>query len=46
MRTASFDAADAATPIIRLAVETTPSSAPKTAARSQAARPLRCGSPG
>src|SRR5450432_4817287 len=41
----SFDADDAATPIIKLAVETIASSAPSTAARSQPARPLRCTSP-
>ena len=38
---APFGAADAATPIIKLAVETIASSAPSTAARSQPVRPLR-----
>ena len=38
IKIASFDAADAATPIIKLAVETIASSAPRTAARSQPAR--------
>src|SRR5208283_3889689 len=33
-----------ATPIIRLAVETMPSLAPRTAARSQPMRPMTCGS--
>src|SRR4029453_10449977 len=42
--TAFRDAAAAATPITRLAMDTMPSSAPSTAARSQPARPLRCGS--
>jgi len=37
----SFGAEDAATPIIRLAVETMASSDPRTAARSHPARPLR-----
>src|ERR1700730_13431919 len=41
-RTAAPGAAEAATPIIRRAVETMPSSAPSTAARSHPARPLRC----
>src|SRR3954463_6796820 len=36
------DAPDAATPSTRLAVETMPSLAPRTAARSQPARWLRC----
>ena len=44
-RMALFEAADAAMPIIRLAVDTMASSAPSTAARSQRARPLRCTSP-
>jgi hypothetical protein len=39
-----FDALEAATPIIRLAVETIASSEPSTAARSQPTRPLRCSS--
>jgi hypothetical protein len=39
---APFDAEAAATPIIRLAVETMASSEPSTAARSHPARPLRC----
>ena len=37
-------AADAATPIIRLAVDRIPSSAPSTAARNQPVRSLRCSS--
>src|SRR5512132_3588713 len=40
-RTTLRDADDAATPITRLAVDTIPSSAPRTAARSQPARRLR-----
>ena len=40
-RIASFDAEDAATPIMRLAVDTIASSDPSTAARNQPARPLR-----
>jgi hypothetical protein len=40
--TALRDAPEATTPIIRLATETMPSSAPRTAARSQLARPPRC----
>jgi hypothetical protein len=40
--TASFDAEAAATPIMRLAVETMASSDPRTAARNHPARPLRC----
>ena len=40
-----WDAADAATPIIRLAVDTMASSDPSTAARNQLARPLRWLSP-
>ena len=41
-RIAPFDAEAAATPIIRLAVDTIASSDPSTAARNQPARPLRC----
>src|SRR6185295_12771810 len=41
-RTASFEAEDAATPIIRLEIETIASSEPSTAARNHPARPLRC----
>jgi hypothetical protein len=41
IKIASLEAADAATPIIKLAVETIASSAPNTAARSQPARWLR-----
>ena len=41
-KTAAFDAEAAATPIIRLAVETMASSDPSTAARNHPARPLRC----
>src|SRR5579863_10035588 len=44
-RMAPVDAEDAATPIIRLAVETMASSDPSTAARNHPARPLRCRSP-
>jgi len=40
----SLDADDAATPIMRLAVDTIASSDPSTAARSHPARPLRCAS--
>jgi hypothetical protein len=39
--TAFRDAAAAATPMTRLAVDTIPSFAPSTAGRSQPARPLR-----
>jgi hypothetical protein len=39
---ASFEAEDAATRIMRLAVDTIASSDPSTAARSHPARPLRC----
>jgi microcystin-dependent protein len=42
--TAFRDAAAAATPMTRLAVDTIPSFAPSTAGRSQPARPLRCSS--
>jgi hypothetical protein len=42
IKTASFDADDAATPIIRLAVQTMASSDPSTAAHNQPERPLRC----
>ena len=45
IRMAVFDADDAATPIIRLAVDTMASLDPSTAARSQPARPLRWISP-
>ena len=41
-RMASFEPAAAATPIIKLEVETMPSSEPSTAARSQPARSLLC----
>ena len=41
-RMAPLGAEDAATPIIRLAVETIASSDPRTAARSHPERPLRC----
>jgi len=40
-RMTSFEADDAATPIMRLAVDTIASSAPSTAARSHAVRPVR-----
>jgi hypothetical protein len=39
---ATFGADEAATPIMRLAVETMASSEPSTAARNQPSRPLRC----
>jgi len=42
--TAGFDAEAAATPIMRLAVDTIASSEPSTAARSHAERLLRCDS--
>ena len=42
---ACFGAADAATPIIKLAVDTMASSEPSTAARNHPARPVRCASP-
>jgi hypothetical protein len=45
MRTASFEAEAAATPIMRLAIDTIASSAPSTPAHSHPARPLRCVSP-
>ena len=41
IRMASFGAEEAATPIMRLAVDTIASSDPSTAARNQTARPLR-----
>ena len=41
-RMACFEAEAAATPIMRLAVETMASSDPSTAARNHPARPLRC----
>jgi hypothetical protein len=41
-KTAAFDVDAAATPIMRLAVETMASSDPSTAARNHPARPLRC----
>jgi hypothetical protein len=43
--TLALDEDDAATPIIRLEVETIASSAPRTAALNQPARPLLCLSP-
>ena len=42
---APLSAEDAATPIMRLAVETMESSDPSTKARNHAARPLLCTSP-
>ena len=45
MRMATFEAEDAATPIMRLEVETMASLDPRTAARSHPARPLRWISP-
>src|SRR5438105_4766650 len=42
--TAARDTFDAATPRMRLEVETIPSSAPRTAARNQPVRPTRCNS--
>ena len=45
IKMASFDAEDAATPIMRLAVETIASSEPRTAARNHPIRALRCVSP-
>src|SRR5271169_3577766 len=44
IKIAGFDAEAAATPIIRLAVDTIASSEPSTAARSHPERPLRCAS--
>src|SRR4051812_41745610 len=45
IKIAPFDADEAATPIMRLAVDTIASSAPSTAARNHPARSLRCTSP-
>src|SRR5271157_3222630 len=44
-RMAPFEAEEAATPIMRLAVDTIASSDPSTAARNQSERPLLCISP-
>jgi hypothetical protein len=46
IKMATWEAEEAATPIIRLAVETMASSDPSTAARNQPTRPLRCFSTG
>src|SRR5271166_5418485 len=45
IKIAGFDAEAAATPIMRLAVDTIASSEPSTAARSHPERPLRCACP-
>src|SRR5271167_954250 len=44
IKMAAFEAEEAATPIMRLAVDTIASSEPSTAARSHPERPLRCAS--